>query len=297
MRLLSTTLLLLSFNLLVAQGKVRSFKADSGTVVIYYFTDGKVSTRAWTHGPECRQEGKSWAYDHDGRVLVEWSTRRYAGHSSMDCTYHPNGAVNKVEVSTAPDGGIQWYRGTYTFDENGKQLSFWEQGHDNEGPIPRLETHIVTHPQVKDPSENEVLEEQRLFINEVFVVNPTRSACRVFVTPNQPSPALTGGAYTMAPGDTLRVGMYSMGEIFQAPDHHLTMDINQVELERRKKVVARTRIDQVQASTEHRRYYYVIEGWITGKENEPQSLPVPTAPGKKGNSTKEKKKRRWLFFG
>lgn len=290
MRFFCASILLISSSLLHAQGRERTFQTDSGTVVIHYFTDGKVSTRAWTYGPDYRQEGKSWAYDHDGKVLVEWSTRRYAGHSSMDCTYHPNGAVNKVEVSTAPDGGIQWYRGTYTFDEHGRQLNFWEQGHDNEGPIPRPNVRVVTSPEMKEPYKQEVVEEQRMFVNEVFVVNPTRSACRVFVTPKQPSPALPGGTYTMAPGDTLRIGMYSMGEVFQGPEPHLTLDINEVELDRRRKVVARTHLDQVQASAEHRRYYYVIVGWTTGKEDE--ALPDAPTPAKK-----EKKKRRWLFFG
>jgi len=257
MRFPTTLTFLASVTLMHAQGKERTFKTDSGTVVLHYFTDGKVSTKVWTHGPDYRVEGRSWAFDHSGKVLVEWHTRTYAGHSSMDRTYHPNGAVNKVEVSTAPDGGIQWYRGTYTFDDQGKQTGFMEQGHDNDGLIPSPGVRVMMKPEVTVPFKQEEVREQHMFVNEIFVVNSTKWACVLTAKATDPSPGLTGGTFTLRPGDTLRVGMYSKGEVFPPPAKHVTLLAQRPNGKGRKRSpMELVLLQQKQASPEHRKYFY-----------------------------------------
>lgn len=278
-----TTLTLSSLFLLLsasAQVKGRIFKTDTGTVAIRYFTNGAVSTKQWTDKND--RWGRSWAYKRDGTVIVEHQTRRFAGHAGVTFSYHPNGAISKAEYSDAPDAGIQWYRSTATFDEEGKQLSFSEQGHDNDGPIPHPDMRIVRAPGKKGSFPQEAVEEQRLFINELFVVNPTTTACRVVATAKQPSPALPGGTWTMAPGDTVRIGAYTMGETFPDWRTQADLSINEVVLGDRYHAVARIRTDEQRTSSEHRKLFVVIEGWISPKRGPERDrlpgLPEPAAP-------------------
>ncbi|HRH38049.1 MAG TPA: hypothetical protein PK760_06875, partial [Flavobacteriales bacterium] len=198
-----------SCGLIRAQGKERTFNTDSGTVVIHYFTNGKVSTKAWMD--KDNRWGRSWAYKSDGTVIVDHQTRRIAGHASVHFDYHPNGAVSKAEYSDAPDAGIQWYRSTTTFDEQGNQTGFTEQGHDNDGLIPRPELRMTQKPEVTIPQQPETVMEQRLFVTEVYAVNASKYTCRLNVLAKHPGPALENSDHTMAPGDTIRIGMYTTG--------------------------------------------------------------------------------------
>lgn len=290
MRLLSTLLLLILASTLSAQPKERTFKTDSGNVVVRYFASGQVSTKEWRDKDE--RWGRSWAYKKNGEMIFEGQTRRFAGHSSVYFSYHPNGAVSKVETSDAPDAGIQWHRSTTTFDDQGNKTGFSEQGHDNYGLIPRPDMRIITEPQppATPQPQQEVVVCQRMFVNELFVVNPTNAAARVVATSKEPSPAMPGGTWTMAPGDTIRIGTFSEGEAW--PDWKGLVDLNivQVVLGDRNKAVARIRTDEAKVSAEQRKLFVVIEGWAS----------VKTAPGEEhlpGLGVPEpKKKRRWLFF-
>jgi hypothetical protein len=252
MRSLLLLPLLLCPLLAKAQIGRKELRTDTGTVVLHFFRSGGVSTKEWTDKDE--RWGRSWAYKLDGTVLEEHQTRRFAGHASVQYRYHANGAVSRVEYSDAPDGGIQWYQSTTTYDEAGTCTGFAEQGQDDHGPIPGVV--VPGRPYVQ-----EVVVEQRLFVNEVFVVNPTKRACRVVAKAKHPSPGLPGGTWTMAPGDTVRLGTYSMGEVFTPWNEQLTLAIHQVRLKGGRNAMARIRTDEVQASPEHRRHYVVIAGW------------------------------------
>jgi hypothetical protein len=165
----------------------------------------------------------------------------------VDFRYHPNGAVSRADYSTMPDGGIQWYRSTTTFDANGKQTGFNEEGQDNYGPIP---PHVTT-----TPPRKEYVQEQRLFTNEYFVVNGYRKPVRLKLRPRQTSPAAKNIDATLLKGDTLRGGTYSMGEQWVEPLTQVTVNVKPAK-GRKKLGVVRT--DTVQVSPEHRRYYLVI---------------------------------------
>ncbi|MBK9147589.1 MAG: hypothetical protein IPM12_07190 [Flavobacteriales bacterium] len=294
MRLLAFVPLLALCAASSAQPKERTFKTDTGTVVVRYFTSGQVSTKEWRDRDD--RWGRSWAYKQNGEVIFEGQTRRFAGHSSVRFSYHANGAVSKAETSDAPDGGIQWHRSTTAFDDQGNKTGFMEQGHDNYGPIPRMDwPPSRTPPQTSPPSElskQEVTECQKMFQSELFVVNPTNAAVRVAATPKEPSPALPGGTWTMAPDDTIRIGTYSKGEAW--PDWHGLVDLNivQVVLGDRNKAVARIRTEERKMSAEHRKLFVVIEGWAETKVTPGQEhLPGLPKPPKE-----EKRRRRWLFF-
>ncbi len=52
---------------------------------------------------------------------MQYNPRRYAGHSSAWTEYYRNGQVRKLELSNAPDAGIQYYKETIFFDQNVKK--------------------------------------------------------------------------------------------------------------------------------------------------------------------------------
>ncbi|MBK9174891.1 MAG: hypothetical protein IPM46_00855 [Flavobacteriales bacterium] len=266
--------------------KPRIFKTDSGTVVMHYFASGQPSTKEWTDKDD--PWGRSWAYKRTGEVIFDGQTRAIGGHASVRFSYHPNGAVSKVETSDMPDGGIQWYKSTTTFDEDGNKTGFFEHGRDNYGPIPRLDAPPSRMPPQTSPPEprvepkQEVIECQRMFVNELFVVNPTNAAVRVVAAPKDPSPGMPGGTWTMAPGDTIRIGSYSMGETWPAWKTMVDLSVVQVALDDRNNAVARYRNDEVRLGAEHRRVYVVIEGWTTTKVPPGQDhLPPLGIPEKK----------------
>ncbi len=239
-----------------AQGRERTVKTDTGTVVLHYFTNGKVSTKAWVD--KDNRGGRSWAYRPDGSVLSEHQTRRIAGHASVQFEYHPNGAVSKVEYSDAPDAGIQWYRSTTTYDENGVKTGFTEQGHDNDGIIPGPGVRVTQKPEVTEPYQQEVVREQQMFVTEVFVLHTLNTACFITVKAAQRSPALPDGHYTLVPRDTLRVGTYSMGELFDLPAAHVTITGEKAQMKGKRRQLTTVRTDVIQVSPDHRRCFVVM---------------------------------------
>jgi hypothetical protein len=244
---LFVTLTTLSISAQVGRTELRT---DSGLVVLHFFTNGLVSTKEWTDKDD--RWGRSFAYDPDGREIFSYHTRRVGGHASAHFSYHPNGGVRKIEVSDAPDAGIQWYRSTATYDEAGNRIGFMEQRH---------EDIISPHTTLETPPPSVAIC-QRMFMNEVYLVNATRQAGKARVKALHPSPALRDSEHTLAPGDTVRLGMYSMGETFNAPDKHLSVEVRRA-LRNRKKPVALgvLRTDPVQVNAEHRRYYLVVRSW------------------------------------
>ena len=269
MRRSSLPLLLLLATAAAAQPKERTFSTDTGTVVVRYFTSGQVSTKEWRDKDD--RWGRSWAYTKSGAVIFKGQTRRFAGHASVRFSYHPNGAVSKAETSDAADGGIQWHRSTTTFDEEGNRTGFWEEGRDDYGPLPRLTMPPRTFPpnpsDPREPGQPGLVEPspppcQRLFVNEVFLVNATRQAGKARVKALHPSPALKDSEHTLAPGDTVRLGSYSMGEAFAPPEKQVNVEVRRA-LRNRRKVAAQgvLRTEQVQVGAEHRRYYLVVRGW------------------------------------
>ena len=231
-----------------AQGQTETVKNDSGTFVLHRFTTGELSSKEWTDADN--RWGRSWAYDRAGHVIYQQETRRFAGHASVDFHYHPNGAVSRADYSTMPDGGIQWYRSTTTFDEDGKQTCFSEEGWDNEGPI----APAVVQPS-KPVFKPGMVQEQRMFANEYFVVNAYRRPVRVELRPKQASPAAKNMDATLLKGDTLHGGTYSMGELRVDPLSQVAVNVRPA---KGRKKLGVMRVDSLDQSGEHRQYFFIV---------------------------------------
>src|SRR5690554_1062328 len=81
--------------------------AQKDTIHIHYFPNGKVSTIQIL---ENQREGIARAYNQKGALIYEATIRKFAGHASVHFTHYKTGAVKTANYSSAPDGGIQWYR-------------------------------------------------------------------------------------------------------------------------------------------------------------------------------------------
>lgn len=250
MRLTAAILACSTSLLLSAQGKESTEKTDTGTVVLHWFTTGQLSSKAWMDADD--RWGHCWAYDRQGRVIFDRQTRNVGGHASVHFRYHPNGAVGRVEYSTAPDGGIQWYKSTTAFDPEGNQTGFNEQGSGTEGPVhPGLVK--PERPMIMPGTPQRAIREQQLFINEYFVV--ARKNCRVQLRPKENSPAAKNIDATLLKGDTLRGGMYSLGERFDPPLEQIALTATNRRGKARYKVL---RTDSMQVNAEHRRWYLIL---------------------------------------
>jgi hypothetical protein len=265
MRTLPLLLALLTLPAMAQLGR-KELRTDTGLVVLHHHATGEVSTKEWMDTDE--RFGLTTAYDRSGKEIFRYGTRRIGGHASVHFSYHANGSVSKAEASDAPDGGIQWYKSTITFDESGNRTGFSEYGRDNHGPIPRItmQPHEPYGPTEVPHKEPEVAICQRMFVNEVFLVNATRQAGKAKVKVQNPSPALKDSEHTLAPSDTVWLGTYSMGERFTPPDTMLNMDVRRV-LRNRKKSAALgvLRTDNAAGNNTTQRWYLVIHGWAPGR--------------------------------
>jgi len=252
-----------------AQIGKKELKTDSGKVIIHYFQGGKtISTKEWTDAQNAW--GTSWAYDKEGKIIYEGQTRNIGGHASVWFKYHSNGGIALAEYSSAPDGGIQWHKSKTSFDEYGTRLSHDEWGHDDDGiyPGPGVKITSPTKPYAPDvPLEEpvqkqEVVECQKLFANDFFVVNNTKHAMRAEIKPKHPSPGFKESTYTLAPGDTIKVGTYSMGEVFETPEKHASWILQRVTLKKKKKELrAQFVVNERILNPETKEYYLTIHNW------------------------------------
>jgi antitoxin component YwqK of YwqJK toxin-antitoxin module len=117
--------LLLSSLQIVAQRPKRNLKLQMSpmdTLNIRYHSNKSISTEArWDKD---LRFGKFKCYDSKGKLLFEYGLRKIAGHASVWAEYYKNGQVRKATLTSAPDGGIQYYHEEYTFDEEGRQTSY-----------------------------------------------------------------------------------------------------------------------------------------------------------------------------
>lgn len=134
-----------------AQLNCKTFKnVQGGSDKKCFHKNGKLSTlETWDME---KRSGFIKAYDANGKELFNYDLRTFAGHSSVTLTYFQNGQVKKAEYSSAPDGGIQYYRKIHEFDENGKQINFMDlsrpDGHDH------LQLFLPDSAQVKKSTVN-----------------------------------------------------------------------------------------------------------------------------------------------
>jgi len=140
--------------------------AQTDTLEIRYFRNGKLSSIQIL---EDNRFGKALAYNEKGELIFEQSIRRIGGHASVYFSYYESGAIKKAEYSTAPDGGIQWYKSYSEFNEKGERTNFYELSNEQ---LMHPFTEPYTEPQVQ-PIVVQPIPKEALKKNEIIIVNET----------------------------------------------------------------------------------------------------------------------------
>lgn len=194
----------------------KELRTDSGLVVLHHFKTGELSTKEWRDKND--RFGLTTAYDRAGKEIFRFGTRRIGGHASVHISFHANGAISKAEASDAPDAGIQWFRSTTTFDDQGNRTGYSEDSHEDlvRPSVIFTQPEQPLSPVVPQPPHTAV-PCQRMFVNEVFVVNGSSWPVEITVEPKDPSPALVGSKFILPAGGSQLVGTYSVGETFVSP--------------------------------------------------------------------------------
>lgn len=105
-------------------------QADGSTIKQCFHQNGQISTlESWDKD---KRFGNIKGYTNQGKELFSHGLRNVGGHASVSLTYFPNGQLEKVYFSDAPDGGIQFYNSTTRFDEKGNQTEFSETKYPHE---------------------------------------------------------------------------------------------------------------------------------------------------------------------
>ncbi len=125
MKILVAFLILVQSVFASAQLKCKTANQSDGlTIKQCFHQNGQVSTlESWDKD---KRFGTIKGYNNQGKELFSLSLRSVGGHASVLLTYFPNGQLEKVDFSDAPDGGIQFYNSTTRFDEKGNQTGFSE---------------------------------------------------------------------------------------------------------------------------------------------------------------------------
>ena len=134
-----------------AQLKQKTVEKTDGSYTYCYHSNGKESTVEFRPKSELYMaEGYSKAFDKTGKLIYTATSSRTGVLSGTSFTYYENGAVKVAYYSSHPDAGIQWYKKTTYFDENGIITNEYEQSHDDR----------VTVIQVPDTSYHRLLKER-----------------------------------------------------------------------------------------------------------------------------------------
>ncbi len=216
----------------------------------HYFKNHKISTT------QCYQNsnfGKATAYSMDGKVIYEHEIRRVAGHSSVYFSYYENGAVSKAEWSSAPDGGIQWYRSVTTFGIDGSVTGFTESSYDDHPTLFAPHREPLLEQPVRQ--KKEVVECAVIYASEFWFINNTRQA--IVVHADRMHGADDFHAVAIKPGDTAKAGVLILAQQFDEPEKYYRFSCNYRDKKKAKGLHVKLKATQ-QMNKEARRYYYSV---------------------------------------
>jgi hypothetical protein len=123
---------------------------NGGKITTCFHKNGSTSTI--TTWDAAHREGTMQAFNAQGQEIFYYNLRNFAGHASVYINYYPNGQVKKAEYSSAPDGGIQFWRIIQTFDESGNQTAYTDLSQPDGHPVllfPNDSTSQTYYPEKK----------------------------------------------------------------------------------------------------------------------------------------------------
>lgn len=154
-----------------------SFSQKMDTIEVVRFKNGKISTIKLRN----QREGVAKAFNQKGETIYENGTRLFGGHASVDFKHYPSSAVKQANYSSAPDGGIQWYKTETFFDENGKITHVNDLSNDRLMRPSYLTPTTNPNPEIEKIIKEQVKEKQKevsicaeIHQNKIIIINHTK---------------------------------------------------------------------------------------------------------------------------
>jgi hypothetical protein len=179
-------------------------------------------------------------FNKNGDKVFEGYRRNTAGHSSVQLTYYENGGVHKINTSSAPDAGIQWYKSNRILDEEGNIIHFEE--YSNEDKMLLLITNPPEYQRTKRPGtdteekkENEKLQQEiqkkeseipqkkenecaSPMESQIYLHNKSGKTLEIKVIPIIYGITSVENSLFIAKEDSLKLGSYIHAETFKEPN-------------------------------------------------------------------------------
>lgn len=182
MKILSTLLVLLvsfAFSpIIVGQLKCKKVTNKEGTVTTTCFHKNGNPSYIEIWGAS-KREGTMNCYNASGKQILSHLLRRFAGHASVYLDYYENGQIKKAEYSSAPDGGIQFWRIIYYFDETGNETGRTDMSEPDGHPVLRT----MPDREDKEPPSKPIV--QPIFSPQACAV-PFSTVCQITNKTNKP---------------------------------------------------------------------------------------------------------------
>jgi hypothetical protein len=184
--------LILSFVLIMGsalsygQLNCKTIQRNDSTITYCYHANKKPSSiESWDGN---KYWGRMQCFDFKGKEIINYQLRRVAGHASVYLNYFPNGQISKAEYSSAPDGGIQFYRIIHRFNEQGEQTEYTDLSQPDGRPVITIPQHLYKNPDqqspiVKEPTKLEVIQCAVPFQTVYRVTNETRRKVTINLIP------------------------------------------------------------------------------------------------------------------
>lgn len=227
-----------------------------------YFTNKKISTKQCTDSS--RRQGKAYAYNLEGKIIGEWELSRMHMYSSVNFTFHANGAVHKAKYSSHPDGGIQWYRSTTTFNDKGEKTDFWEESNESEndlfGPGKPSKPNIIKE---EKPKEEKVQQDQTEIapirkMSFMWVENTTKK--KLLITYYDKNTFNNEDTVWVNAGEKKKIILKMDNREFKDPyELHDFKITNEKGKSKKYKILAEAKIEDLSLQKNEKNYYHLLK--------------------------------------
>lgn len=238
-----------------SQHLLAQHKKSGDTLILHKvkYPNGRLSAYSWMLGST--GNGRAICWDPKGAVMFDSEISRNHGHHSVQFDHHANKVVSRIEESSAPDAGIQWYRSTYYYDEKGVKTGEHHTSHDD--------MHHITRPgEVEIPVQHVVVPPPVVYTNEIWFINQTEFT---LIASYQVQNNIQTD--TLRSGDTLQLGNLTQINRFENPTK--TAIFNAKPLKNTKRSAKWNFVFQScgeqQSDETRKRYYYVIGQQLAAK--------------------------------
>ncbi len=223
-----------------------------------YFKTGTTST--YQCYDKDKRFGKALAYNLKGQKIYERELRTVGGHSSVWFTFYKNGAVQKAEWRSAPDGGIQWYSNVTTFAEDGTVLSSIDNNYDDHVTVikTQLPQQEIPKPATTDTikPKPEVMVCAVIYSCEFWYINHSKFPVIVTAVRNKDEFFTT----VISKGESVMGGSFVLAQQYDVPEKYFSFLVRPANNKVKQKFTFNLLPELTNTVKEGvRRYYYEIK--------------------------------------